>query len=167
MTKYGTFTLLVRLEGMKKQIFYFGFRYDETLEHKINRYCRLKRLSLNKLAARAFRNLTALHDRKKVLFDWRSRFLARIDRHEKTEVTLVHSREQRELLRNFAFAYRVSMAEVLRIALEIYLAEALGKSDKVKHVYEHDKPIKTSTLILLFPAYPCKEPIDTHYEPPD
>ena len=151
---------------MKKQIFYFGFRYDKTLESKIDFFCREKKINLNKLAAKAFRYLAGLHDRKKVVFNQKSRFLARINRQEKIEVTLVNSREQRELLRNFAIAYRVSMAEVLRIALEIFLDKAFSKSDVVKHVYRQEKPIKMSTLILLFPVYPCKEPIDTHYSPP-
>jgi len=151
---------------MEKQAHYFGFRFENALEKRLIRYCGIRNSSLSRFAARAFRFTAAQHNRRKILFTTASGFKSRTRKEDKTETVLIQTGAQREMVRNFAFVYRISMAEVLRIALEVYLDHletAGGKLDAIKHVYRLQQDIKVMTLIILYPAFPAKPPLDFHF----
>ena len=153
---------------MKKKIYCFGFRFEKVLFLRMRHWCTQESVSLNRLVMRAFSFTAKLHDQKKIIFDTASGFLGRVDRRDKIETLLQHTTDQREAVRNFAFAYRISMAEVLRISMEVYLDHLEGndvKLDDIKHIYRSDQAIKTVTIVILFPVYPVKYPIDYHYTP--
>ena len=83
-------------------------------------------------------------------------------------VTVIFSQSaiQREAVRNFAFAYRISMAEVFRVSIEMFLDYQNTDKSKlsvVKHYYIRKMPVLIQVKIVLDPVIPYKKPIDYHF----
>ena len=151
---------------MEKERYYFGFRYDYKLADRIERYCAVTGMSLNRLVEKAFGFAIGLHDKRKLLFDTYSGFSIRPLFEGKVTAMLILDAEMREMVRNFAVCYRRSMAEGLRVSLEVYLDsldKRSGKIDVVKHYYRQAQAVITQTLFTLFPVYPLKIPWNSHY----
>lgn len=151
---------------MERQRFYFGFRYDYNLAKRITRHCSLAGLSLNRFVEKAFSFAAHLHDERKIVFKAYSGFCSRPLSEEKVTTMLILKVEMREMVRNFAICYRRSMAEILRVSIEVYLDSLdlkLGKIDSVKHYYGQPQAVITQTLFTLFPAIPVKIPWNSFY----
>ena len=148
---------------MEKERYYFGFRFDFELGERIDRYCFMTGETLNQLVEKAFCFTARLHDRRNILFDTYSGFCSRPLFEGKVTAMLILKAEIREMVRNFAVCYRRSMAEILRVSLEVYLdmlVNGAGKIDDVKHYYRQPRAVITQTLFTLFPQ---KFPLNSHY----
>ena len=151
---------------MKEKIYYFGFRFEKKLNNRIENFCSKNEISLKQLVSIALQYTMKNHNMKRIIFDQSSYFKGRIDKRDKIETHFTQSETQRECARSFAFAYRLSMAEVFRISLEAYLDYIdtnKGRFGEIKHIYRSEKSIKTLTVIILYPAFSEKFPIDYHY----
>lgn len=144
----------------------FEFRYDCALGKRIRSYCGKRQVPLQLLAARAFRFTSKTHNVRQIIFDCASGFRRRRNKIDKETVVFTHSAHQREAVRNFAFSYRISMAEVYRISIEMYLdAQEVrsGETDTIKHYCTVKQSILIQVTIPLFPAYPYKKPVEYYY----
>lgn len=147
---------------MEKERYDFGFRYDLALGERIDTFCESTGSSLNRLMGKALEFALRLHDRRKVRFTPGSGFLMRLRHEERIERMLILSAWQRMKLRDFSYAYRISMAEVLRISLEMYLDyldRQRGKTVVVKHHYESAIRIIEQFTVVLFPVFDRKPPL--------
>jgi len=148
---------------IEKKRYYFGFRFEQAIAERINRHCKGAGISLNRLVGKAFDFAAELHDRRKILFTRSSNFLEREDEGDKVSPMLILDAVRRNMVRNFAFAYGRSMAEIIRVALEVYL-DFLdtdgGKFGKIKHYYKLAQCTIQWTMITLSPAFPPKIPPD-------
>lgn len=141
---------------MDRKRFDFGFRYEEQLEERVVQFCKIRRISLNTLVERAFNFTSSEHDKGKIFVNLSSGFIFRPSCEDKVEKVLKIEALFRERVRNFAFSYRLSMAEVLRIALEVYLDyhdTQGGKLGKVKHYYSRVKSFIKGTIFFISPAF--------------
>ena len=148
---------------IEKKRYYFGFRYDPTLGSRIVSHCNAAGETLNRLVSRALLFTFQQHNRRKILFSSASGFLTRPVYERRTDAILILSSRQREIVRDFAYAYRRSMAEIIRIALEVYLDyldRMNGKSEVKKHYYETGVVIIEQLVVCLFPIFAPRIPPD-------
>ena len=151
------FVLAERPIGMLKEKYYFEFRFEEALKKRVLFHCQNQGMSLNRLMEAAFRFTAALHDGGKVPFAWKSRFLIRPDKNDRFSPMLILEKDVHEMVRNYAFAYRRSMAEILRVALELYLdhlESPNGKLDNTLHYYNNPVPVIKEVSAYLIPGFP-------------
>lgn len=121
--------------------------------------------TLNRMVEDALRFVSKLHDLGKIPFRWMSGFLLRDVREDIVETMLILEADVHEMVRNYAFAYRISMAEVLRVALEVYLDHLEsedGKLDDTLHYYDPPVSVISTVLARLIPAFHNGIPPD-HY----
>lgn len=150
---------------MLKEKYYFEFRFEEELKQRAILHCRKLEISLNRLVEAALRFTTELHDKGKILFIWRSQFLARQHKEDQFSPMLILDKDMHEMVRNYAFAYRKSMAEILRISMELYfhyLESDSSKLDNALHYYNDPVPVIKQVIIHLIPGFPPGIPPE-HY----
>jgi len=147
---------------MEKERYYFGFRFENALKKRIKQYCEHRSLSLNTLVNHAFKSTAKLHDKQRILLNRSSSgFAVRINLRDRVDAMLILEAPTREMVRNFAVCYRKSMAEIIRIALELFLDfqdKHSGKIDDIKHYYNKPQYVISCTVIGLYPAFPPKIP---------
>lgn len=141
---------------MQKQRLYFGFRFENGMKKRIKWQLERRGGGLNSFVEDALRFIANLHDRGKLRFLWLSNFLTRTDKEDRFETMLILQPDVHEMVRNYAFSYRRSMAEVLRVALEVYL-EYLESSDgklvDTMHYYDKPVPVINTATARLIPAF--------------
>lgn len=153
--------VLACLTSMEKQQHCFGFRFESDLMKRVLKCRNSASLSMNSFVKKAFCFAMRQHDRRRVVFDGVSGFISRASRKDKVTTMLVLEGGLRESVRNFSIAYRKSMAEVIRIALELYLDYLdtdAGKNGAIKHYYNTPQPIIECSIIGLYPAFPPMHP---------
>lgn len=133
---------------------------ENRLQNRAQKHCNSNATAFNALIKTAIEYLCLLHDKKKVLINKSaSAFNDRQDLRDKVNTMLILKAAIREQVWNFAVCYRKSMAEIIRIALELYL-DSLDpkkrKSDNIKHYYSRPQEIIECTIIGLYPIYPPK-----------
>ena len=151
------FRFPVRIMYMLKEKYYFEFRFEEELKTRIIRHCRDQTLTLSRMVEKAFRFTAALHDKGKVPFAWKSQFITRQEKEDRYSPMLLLNKDLHEMVRNYAFAYRSSMAEILRVSLELYfdyLESEDEKLDNTLHYYNEPVPVIKTVLAQLIPGFP-------------
>ena len=145
---------------ISKARYYFGFRLESGLDEQAQLYCNNISISFNELIENAIVNLCHLHDQRKVLLNKStSVFHSRQNLKDRVDTMLILKAAIREQVWSFAVCYRKSMAEIIRIALELYLDSLDSdkiKLDNIKHNYRHPQLIIECTIIGLYPIYPPK-----------
>ena len=142
---------------MKKERYYFEIRFENGLKDKIGEICKNQFLSLSELVDRAFRFLAIHHNSGNIPFKSRSVFFSRLNKKDKFTSMIILKNDLHETVRNFAFAYRRSMAEVLRVSLEVYLEfleKGESKIDKTIHYYKQPTSIIQYVIARLIPTFP-------------
>ena len=151
---------------ISKERYYFGFRFENTLKERIISYCKQQTVNLNTLVEIAMENICRLHDKKMIhLNKAASNFRGRFNTRDRIDTMLILKAAVREHVWNLAVCYRRSMAEIIRIALELFLDATdskISKSDDIKHYYSKPQYIIECTIIGLYPFYPPKPPPDTN-----
>ena len=150
---------------MEKERFYFGFRFENRMKERVLAQMKKRIVRLNQFVEEAFRFTTTLHDRGKLPFAWKSFFITRPDRADRFDTMLILKPDVHEMVRNYAFAYRRSMAEVLRVALEVYLdflESEDGKLDNTIHYYDKPIPVIRRAVAQLIPSFPPGIPPDRY-----
>ena len=142
---------------MIKERYYFEIRFEKELGKKIKEFCTENKISLSQLAEEAFRFTARLHDAGKVPFVRRSAFYGRKDKDNIFSPMIILKADVHEMVRNFAFAYRQSMAETLRISLEMFLEAAESDFSKLEdNIHYYNAPTLTIKQVTAFliPAFP-------------
>lgn len=124
---------------------------------RLEAFCLRKKISLNTMVHRMLIRLGRLHDQGRMCLLDKSRFRKRIDKKDKETTCLTLQVNTREMVKNLAFTYRISMAEVIRLGLEAYMdLEDLQKGIPVLplHIYRLPEILPKATIALLFPALP-------------
>jgi len=135
---------------------YFGFRYEKILESRIVDYLQRRKVTLNTFVLDAFQFACVRYSKKRLLFRNWSGFVMRSCRKDKIDAMLCFEAEIRERLRNLAIAYRKSMAEILRVSLEVYLDYLDGNAGKIdieKHYYSFPQDIIGCVVIGVNPFF--------------
>ena len=141
---------------MEKQRFYFGFRFENGMKKRLLEQMFQQRMRLNRFVEDALRFAARLHDKGQLPFAWKSVFITRPDRRNRFDTMLILNHDVHEMVRNLAFAYRRSMAEVLRVALEVYLdflESPNGKLDNLLHYYSKPMSVINTVTARLIPAF--------------
>ena len=141
---------------MKKERYYFGFRFENEMKDRILLQMKKQIVRYNQFVENAFLFATKLHDQGKLPFLWKSSFIIRPNRTNKFDTMLILKNDIHEMVRNYAFSYRTSMAEILRVSLEVYLdflESEDGKIDNSIHYYDQPVPVIQSVLARLIPAF--------------
>ena len=146
----------------KKKRHYFGFRFESRLDKRILHQCTKDSTSLNRLVREAVLFTGKLHDKRKLKLSRSfSAFRSRISMKDRVTTVLILDISTREMIRNFSICYRKSMAEFIRIALELYLdwqEKGQSKMETIKHYYNKPQKIIKRSIIVIFPSFPLKNP---------
>lgn len=140
---------------------YMGFRFEMKLKDRIGKYCSKNGLSLNRLVERSVQFASGQHAKKRIQLKRSvSGFLKRVLLRDKISTVLTLTPAVHELIRSFSIIYRISRAEVIRIALELYLdwQEKDSRIDHIKHYYRVKQDIIKFVVITSIPQYPFPNP---------
>ena len=146
---------------MEKDEYGFGFRFERALGERIVRYCKKETVSLNDLVECAVCFAGHLHDKRKIIFDRASGFSERLESADKLSTVLIVKADIREIVLNFAVVYRKSMAEIIRVALEVFLDfQDTGKrrAGEIRHYYNKPQMCIQCSVISLYPIFPPQKP---------
>ena len=147
---------------MRKDYCTSQFRFEGALLRQIQAGKQRLHIGLGRLVERALVRTMLLHRQGRVLFREASGFLCRTDREDKITVMLRLEKEPKATARALAFAYRRSQAEVIRVALEVYLGFLLNKKFLSTNYYSIPQIRIQSVEIVFFPPYS----ITTTFSPP-
>ena len=142
---------------MEKERLYFEIRFENALKERAKEICKKEKISLSTLIDRAFRFVAPLYRKGHIPFRSRSVFFLRLDKEDKFTTMIVLQNDLHESVRNFAFAHRISMAEVLRIALEVFLKflnDGMPGIKEQTHYYKLGIPVIKQVVSHLIPTLP-------------
>lgn len=154
--------------GMRKERYYFELRLENSLNKMAKMICKKEEISLSSLVDRAFRFIAPLYRKGNIPFKSRSKFFLRLNKENKFTRMIILQNDMHETVRNFAFAHRMSMAEVLRIALEVYLnflVDGMPGIEEQIHYYNPAIPVIEHIITRLIPSLPpdiCPEKYNTY-----
>lgn len=145
--------MFLRLWNMRREYCTFQFRFEGALLRQIQAGKQRLHIGLGRLVERALVRSMLLHRQGRLLFREASGFLCRTDREDRISVMLRLEKEPKETARALAFAYRRSQAEVIRVALEVYLGFLMDEKILSNNYYSIPQIRIQSVEIIFLPPY--------------
>lgn len=148
-------------EGMEKGKYGFGFRCERLLWYRIMQHCAEQSQSVNRFVQEAVCFAGRLHDRRHFFIKRTSGFIGRNVLADRINTLLILKSWTRIIVRNFAIVYQRSMAEVIRMMLELYLDwrdKENGKIRQIRHYYSKPQMCIQCSIIGLYPIFPPELP---------
>jgi len=113
----------------------FEFRFEKQLLIEMERVAKIKNITKTRLVKMALQKAVECFSEGNFHYRSKSDFLCRLHIPDKERFEVVLNFAEREVLRKLAFTWRISQAEVLRLAIEYYVYVVLGKKPVDKSVY--------------------------------